>query len=160
MDEWVTNVKELEDTETLKIKLERRKSENKEWHEKRLKLLDGFFAEHQSPVDIAIILNGGLASSYLLAEHIDDNALLYFTPKASCIKKWNEALSKGEINPDRTLLLFDADMIDGNAMRETANHFVNDGYSREKIFGYLNFGCKSRKYGTPELMHIDDILKI
>ena len=71
-----------------------------------------------------------------------------------------QSFIEGQIRPERTLLIVDEDMVTGNAMRETAVFFEAQGYNRTNIFGYLDEGCKWRKYRTPELMHVDDLLKI
>ena len=55
----------------------------------------------------------------------------------------------------RLLKISDADMEKGTTMKECDEYFTRNGYQHEKIFGYLNFGSRTREYGIPELMHID-----
>jgi hypothetical protein len=124
-----------------------------------MRLLDGFFAEHPSPVDIALILYGALSQAQVLAYHLEGNNLLLYRPKASHKRTIKETFLDGFTHPERTLLIFDGDMVTGKAMTETADFFTQLGYDRSRVFGYLNEGCKRRKYNTPELMHIDDLLK-
>ena len=96
-----------------------------------------------------------MASTYLLANYIERNNLLFFRPKTSKLKRIDESSLVGELHPERTLLLFDADMEKGTTMKECDEYFTRNGYQHEKIFGYLNFGSRTREYGIPELMHID-----
>jgi len=149
----------LQDVDAVKSMLNGKKAENPEWYQKRLDLLDQFFSERLSPVDIAVILDSGFIHTYLLADYIGEDNLLFYRPKASKIKKIKEAFLEGQVHPERTLLLFDSDMMEGDTMREASLRFINEGYSRDKIFCYLNFGCRSREYGVPELMHVDDTLR-
>ena len=129
------------------------------FYKERMRLLDEFFAEHHSPVDIVLVLYGALSDAHHLAYHLEDNNLLFYRPKASHRRFVEAALFEGEVHPERTLLIFDQDMVTGDAMNETADFFTGTGYNRSRMFGYLDEGCKWRKYNTPELMHIDDFLK-
>ena len=132
---------------------------NPAFYRERLRLLDEFFAEHSSPIDITFVLYGALADAHELAYHLEGNNLLFYRPMASHKRTVAEAFLRGRRHPERTVLIFDNDMVTGSAMTETANFLTRSGYDRSRIFGYLDWGCDWRKYGTPELMHIDDLLK-
>lgn len=125
----------------------------------KTKLLETFFGKHQSPVDICIILDGALGGAHLLADHIKEDNILFYRPQATHRNLARNAFLQGKPHPERTLLLFDSDMVTGNAMRESAEYFAQQGYKRENIFGFLEFGSTWRNYTSPELMHVDDLLR-
>ncbi len=122
------------------------------------KKLDDFFAQYSSPVEIVLILDGALRHLEKLAPHGQGNNLLFYRPKTSHRKQVDEAYLLGEIHPDRAVLFFDEDMLEGSAIREAAKHFEELGYSRTKMFGYLVCGFRESSDG-PQLMHIDDLLE-
>jgi len=127
-------------------------------YNERVILLDDFFIKHESPVDICIILYGGLKDSHVLGYHLEGNNLLYYRPKASHKRYVETPFLVGNPDPNHPLLLFDHDLATGNAMREAAKYFRGQGYSEENIFGYADSGYVNEKHGTPELMHIDKLL--
>jgi hypothetical protein len=124
-----------------------------------LKLIDRFFGEHNSPVDIAIVLYDALLDSHLLGYHLKGNNLLFFRPMASHKRKISEPFLEGEIHPERELLIFDSDAITGNALTETSNYFAGLGYKRQNIYSYLNHGCDWRGGVEAELKQVDDMLR-
>lgn len=129
---------------------------------KKLKVIDRFFEKYQNPVDICIILYGGLdEADYKLANHLEENNLLFYRPLASYIWDINERESflEGTIHPERTLLLFDDEMYKGKTMSETADLFQGLGYDRNKIFAYLNRGILHSSLGGPKLAHVDKLLE-
>lgn len=149
----------LQDIEGLKKLMEKNVKGHPEFYRRRMRLLDKFFAKNPEPVDICLILYGALSDAHHLAYHLEGNNLICYRPTASHRRLIYENFLYGETHTDKTLLLFDQDIVTGNAMRETYDFFINLGYDRSKIFGYLDEGCTWRKHGTSELMHIDDLLK-
>jgi hypothetical protein len=152
-------MKRLRDIPRMRAIMDANIARNPEFYRGKMQLLDHFFAEHPSPVDIGLILYGALADAHVLAYHLEGNNLLFYRPKASHNWTIEKTLLLGEPHPERTLLLFDQDMVTGNAMRESADFFTSIGYNRSKIYGYLDIGCAWRGEDLPELMHIDDLLK-
>ena len=122
-------------------------------------LLNEFFRNNPSPVDIVMILYSSLFYTLSLSYHIEENNLLLFRPKSSYKSRIEYSFLNGKIHPHRTLLLFD-DVIDkGCAMEETMKYFINLGYSKENIFGYVHKGFR-RLQNSPQLMSVNDLLKI
>ena len=129
-------------------------------YEPRLKLADKFFSDHDSPIDIAIILYGGVYRAHILAHHIEGNDLIFYRPKTSHSSEINAAFREGDIHPDRTLLIFDIDLMLGKAMEETSDYFEKLlGYDRSSMYGFLYLGYCWRDVGNPKLMQIDDLLR-
>ncbi len=159
MIDWRRDARRLSEVDKLKDLMNSNILRNPDFYRKRMNLLDDFFSANSSPVDIAIVLYGGLSDAHHLAFHISGNNLLFYRPKASHKRLIKDAFLEGRMYTNRTLLIFDQDMVSGSAMIETASFFHNAGYERSKIFGYLDEGCKWRQYNTPELMHVDDLLK-
>ncbi len=155
---WDYEIARLRNPDILKRIMDDNIARSPSHYKRPLKLLDGFFSDHPSPIDIALILYGALSHAQILAYHLEGNSLLFYRPKASHKRTIEKAFMEGFTHPERTLLIFDSDMVTGNAMRETADFFTQSGYDRSRIFGYLDQGCKWRKYKT-ELKHIDDLLR-
>ena len=127
--------------------------------ERSLKLLNGFFELYKPPVDIAIILYGGLNHAYTLANYIKDNNILFYKPRISYHRKLQNPVLEGEPNPERTLLLFDADMLTGKVLQETSDYFENLGYKRERIFAFLQYGIAHRTKEA-QLKHVDVLISM
>jgi hypothetical protein len=162
MNEFDWEIKRVQNYRQMKEIMDANLRRTPEFYKLRMKLLDDFFAEHKStksPVDIAVILYGGLADAQTLAYHIEGNNLLFYRPLTSHRRVVDKSYLLGTPNPERTLLLFDQDIVTGNALKESLEYFLDLGYSRKKIFGYVDWGCKWRQYGTPELMRIDALLR-
>jgi len=159
MDNWRNEARRLQEVNRLKELMDINLRKDPPYYQERMRLLDEFFSQHPPPVDIAVVLYGALSDAHHLAYHLEGNNLLFYRPKSSHKRTVQSAFLEGIVHPQRTLLIWDSDMVTGNAMRETADFFTSSGYDRSKIFGYLDEGCKWRKYNTPELMHIDDLLK-
>lgn len=156
---WRYEAGKLKDVAELKAIMDSNIKRNPDFYRGRMRLLDEFFRNHPSPVDIAIVLYGALFDAHQLAYQIEGNNLLFYRPKSSHRRFVNAPFLDGDVHPERALLIFDGDMVTGNAMRETADSFTRLGYDRSKMFGYLDGGCKWRQYNTPELMQVDDLLK-
>jgi len=120
--------------------------------------LDNFFGQSSPPIDIVIILEGALQHITKLADYGQGSNLLFYRPKTSHRTQIERAYLLGEAHPSRTVLFFDDDMLQGNAVREAAKYFEGLGYSRDKMFVYLVGGFKESSDG-PQLMHIDRILE-
>ena len=129
-----------------------------DFYKKRMRLLDEFFDEHPAPVDMALILFGAFYDAHHLACHLEGNNLLFYRPKTSHKRIIEKAFLIGEPHPERTLLIYDSDMVTGAAMTETSGYFKREGYDSSKMFGYFDGGCKWRGYKT-ELMQVDDLLR-
>jgi orotate phosphoribosyltransferase len=95
---------------------------------------------------------------FLLAEYPDDNNLLYFRPKHSKYGTVYTPFVEGNINPERTLLLFDDAIHKGNAMTEAKDTFLSKGYSEDRIFGYSD-RIHIKKSMYPALFNIHDLDK-
>lgn len=156
-DCWQLYAELLKDPQKLKTRLDENMASYPELYERGVGLLDDFFEKQEGPVDICIILYDGLKSLDKLAYHIDGNNFLFYRPKASRKRVVNQNFLKGTPDPERTLLLFDEDMIGGNAIKETADYFENLGYDREKICAYLELGCQKNNRQA-ELGHVDELL--
>lgn len=151
--------KRLENIAYLKATMDSNIKNTPEFYMKRMQLLDGFFSKQNKPVDIAFILHSAFNYAHHLAYHMEENNILFYRPKASHKRKIETAFLRGEPNIERTILICDDDMVTGNAMTETSQYFMDLGYNKLKIFGYLDHCCNWREPHTPELMHIEDLLK-
>jgi len=156
---WRNEARRLKDVAELKKVMDGNIKRNPDYYRKRMELLDGFFEKHPSPVDIVIVLYGALYDAHHLAYHIEGNNLLFYRPKVSHRRVVNAPFLDGDAHPERTLLIFDSDMLTGNSMRETSDYFTGLGYDRSKMFGYLDEGYRWRQFRTPQLMQVDDLLK-
>lgn len=159
MENWRIEAEKLSDINRLKSVMDIKIQKNPDFYRKRMKLLDEFFSKHPSPVDIVVILYSGLSDAYRLAYHLEGNNMLFYRPKASHKKVIDNAFLEGTPHPDRVLLIYDNDMVTGDAMKETADCFKKLGYLPSNIFGYLDGGCEWRQYNAPELMNIEDLLR-
>ena len=120
-------------------------------------LLARFLDDCKDPIDIVFLLDGALKHVTELAKYDRDNGIIFYRPGTSHRRSDGEALVWGEVNPDRTVLFYDTDMVEGNAMKEAKDYFERLGYERERMFGYLKRGFSETSDGA-QLMPIDDLL--
>ncbi len=120
--------------------------------------LTTFLDQYKLPIDIVFLLNGGAQHVPIFAPYKREDTFLFYRPKTSHAREVPEAFLVGEPHPDRTVLLVDSDMVEGNAMRETATYLEGRGYGRGAMFGYLARGFVESSDG-PQLMAIDDLLE-
>lgn len=143
----------------LKAKFDLNKNKNPQLYKMRERLLENFFTNNPPPIDIALILYSALYFIHILAYRIDTNNILLYKPKSSHRYKTEYSFLKGTPHPNRTLLLFDGDMVTGKAAAETSLYFEKLGYNREKIFIYLEGGFSNPTIDhteyKPRLDHID-----
>ena len=135
----------LGDHERARMHLDEQISKTPEFYARRIKLLDNFFRRHKSPVDICLILYGALWDSNILGYHLEGNNLLYYRPKASHRRDVKESFLVGNIDQKNPLLLFDQDIVTGDAFTETALYFQGLGYPRKNIFGYADSGWITKR---------------
>lgn len=128
-------------------------------YELKLRLLADFFAEHEAPVDIAIILNSGLSYMKQLAPYVEGHNVIYYRPTLSYEHGEVPMHVVGELHPDRTVLLFDNDMATGRHLESALQDFLAWGYSRNNIHTYLSEGCVKHGQGEAMIGHIDEILQ-
>jgi len=159
MNDWKKKAKIFGNVGALKKIMDANIKRIPSFYGERIRLLDNFLRENQPPIDIALILCGALNDAHNLAYHLEGNNLIFFRPNASHRRFVEQPFLAGRVHPERTLLMFDSDMVSGAAMRETAEAFEGMRYDRSKMFGYLNTGCEWRDPGNPELMQIDDLLR-
>ncbi|PIY60327.1 hypothetical protein COY95_02360 [Candidatus Woesearchaeota archaeon CG_4_10_14_0_8_um_filter_47_5] len=138
---WRGEVARLRDIDGLIALMDSNIERNPVFYRERMRLLDEFFAEHPSPVDIVVVMYGALFDAHHLAYHLQGNNLLFYRPKASHNRVVETAFLEGDIHTERTLLIFDGDMVTGNAMRETADFFLGLGYNRKKRMGISTGGA-------------------
>jgi len=129
-----------------------------EFYRRKMGLLDDFFEEHPAPVDIALMMFDAFNYSHVLAYHLEGNNLMFYRPKASHKRKIAQTFLDGVMHPERTLLLFDSDIVTGDALSEAREFFSNSGYQVPNIFAYLDYGFKDSG-GVCQLMHIDEFLR-
>ena len=159
MKNWELLARRLKDIPALKSALDKQVMHNFDYIRPRQKLLDGFFNQHFESVDIALILDGVSRMYHLLAYYLEDNNAILYRPKASHKKTIKSAFMVGNLNPNRSLLIFDEDAMSGKSLKESRDFFVSHCYDCKKIFAYMDYGCHWRDYATPELMPVDKMLK-
>jgi len=120
-------------------------------------VLNGFFSVRPKELDIAFVLDGGLDSSYSLAYYLEGKNLMFFRPASKHrLAKYRPFLI-GKPRPQNELLLFENDMVTGNTLRECADFFTEQGYERNRIFAYLEYGMGKFK-SDPMLDQVDSLL--
>jgi len=134
--------------------LDEKLKKSSELTQRKQRMLSDFFEQRPSS-DICVILDGAVDYISTLAKHMTlDNVLLY-RPKNSPTNQIEKALLYGRPHPERPILLFD-DMVMGINLRGTSDHFQNLGYSRDKIFTFLEKGIRAAT--NPVLMQVDMLL--
>jgi hypothetical protein len=163
MNKWLieSQLNNVYNIEELKAKFDLNKNKNLPLYKMRERLFDDFFIDNPPPVDIALILYSALHFMHILAYYIDTNNILLYKPKSSHRYKTEYSFLKGTPHPNRTLLLFDGDMVTGKAAEEASSYFEKLGYKREKIFIYLEGGFSNPSMNqteySPRLDQIDTI---
>lgn len=163
MNKWLieSQLNKVYDLKELKASFDFNKNKNPHFYKLRVRLFNDFFSNNFPPIDIALILYSALHFVHILAYYLEANNILLYKPKSSHRYNTEYSFLKGTPHPNRTLLLFDGDMVTGKAAEETTSYFEKLGYNRKKIFIYLEGGFSNPKIDhteyTPRLDHIDTI---
>lgn len=130
-----------------------------EAEEEGKKLLEFFFSEQRGPVDLVVMLDGGLGLIKLLAPYIESNNMLFFRPMRSYVKEIDGPFMRGKPNLEHKVLICDDDMLTGASLRETKRYLLSEGYPLENIHAYVHLGmfCKREKQ-KPLLGTVNEVL--
>jgi len=128
-------------------------------------LIKEYFFRQDVPVDIAIILHGGLCAVHLLHDAVNIHNFLFYRPENSPNSPADiSSYLVGCPNPERNLLLIENDMLSGSTLRRTADFFQGRGYARENMYAFLYYGAyrkfniNLRKIYVPELGRLNKVL--
>ena len=143
--DWRAKVEKLRDIPAAKARIDADLAAVPGYFLHRANIINNFFAQHPSPVDITFLLEGALNFAHQFAYHFEGNNLLFYRPKSRS-KLIKNTFLIGEAHPERELLFVDTDLIMGVAMEDSAKHFIKLGYKSQNMHVYLNEGWGPELY--------------